>query len=713
MLQHVPPKEVKGEDYRRFEEALFKRLRQGELGETLIALGRVPKGADEELLTALLNISRSKARKRLADVQSLSVVKIRPEDQRVFLHDEMYDLLQRQVYNSPYDADVQKRAFEAIREYYRGQRERISQRLNELYAPVEEQGKESLDMVTLIKAHIERQIVLTETMYYHLRYDFERGCRTYYRYSQEAILSRDVSMDLQIQAELLFFLGRQPVRFINEYISAKMILANLKIRPIARGWALGKYETTLMDAVELLEMMKTDWSSRFPALLAALHTWIASLLIMRGKKDDLTEAKSHLATVYSLLPKKNIALPFADPTYPEISLWYEKAILAFAHRVHGYLNRVQSFMRDAVMEYQKAAVLLREVDIRIEMATVTNDMGFAQAELGRWYDGRANVTDAMRLRRELGSRVPIALSINTLAAIDVREGQYLVAIQNAERALAIFRAFSNGRGIGMALTTLSEATRRHAGTSPLLAVERRIELLRQARDYARESYSFFAELGETSREVESLIEIGCSCRDWVWWLKRFPRPGDDIERISKESKDALKQAENLAKQAGAIYRYVDALVNRAWLEFYMLEPEEDISEKRSLTDETEKAFPADAVMNKQPQVWAQKGKLHVLKGHLAFLRLEQIRKQTPKGMTEEIVDVLTEAATNYARSLDYSSRFAPDYQGIRQGKDGMFERLKLLNAAEMRVVCKQIQSLYPNGSVIQTFLTNRALWQTG
>jgi len=55
----------------------------------------------------------------------------------------------------------------------------------------------------------------------------------------------------------------------------------------------------------------------------------------------------------------------------------------------------------------------------------------------------------------------------------------------------------------------------------LLHADERIELLRRARDYAREANSLFAELGESPRQVEALIEIGCACRDWVWQLFRL------------------------------------------------------------------------------------------------------------------------------------------------------------------------------------------------
>lgn len=526
-------------------------------------------------------------------------------------------------------------------------------------------------------------------------------------------MARDLPMDLQLQAELLSHLSRPLSPIIAEDVSVEFILASLKVRPLARAWALGKYEAGLELGNKFIKSVDKEWRTKFPFLLAAAYVWTASLSIMRGKKGDYEKAESHLQQAHSLLPEKEIDQPFATPFYPETILWYKKAIAALAHRVYGYLKRVQGFMKDAVNEYQKAAALLREINLRIEMATTMNDMGFAQAELGEWHNGRSNVVDALRLRRELGPRVPVALSINTLAAIDVREGQYLVACQNAERALAIFRAFSHGRGIGMVLTTLAEATRRHAGISLLLTVEERIKLLREARDYAHDANTNFAEKGEKSRQVEALIEVGCACRDLAWWIKRSSQAWDTPARLRRESQDALQEAARLAKDAGLIYRHVDALVNLAWLEFYVLEEDEKISENHAVwvaVEAAEKAFPSDTEMDKQPQVWAQKGKLHVLKGNLAYRRLKQQRIIEPKGISKIITASLEDEAKNYALGLDYSSRFAMDYQGIRRAKDTIFENLRRLNVAEMRVICRQVKILYPNNSPMQVFLINRALW---
>lgn len=725
ILHQTPPTYVSLDDCRRYEEILFERLREGELGETLIALGRVPKGADDELLAALLGVSNAEARKRLEDVKTLSVVKIRPEDQHVFLHDEMYDLLQRNVYDYGYDLDAQKAAFKATKEYYREQRDHITQRLNELYAPVEEQGRESLDLKTLRESHAQHQALLTEIMYYDLRFDLGRGFRTYYRFSHEAIMARDIPMDLQLQSELFSYLSRPPAPIRETDITVEMILESLRMRSLMHAWAKNKrekeLETELQEAHNFIESVEQKWHLHFPSLLAAAQVWTASLHIMRGKKEDLAESKTHLENAYALLPKEEALAPFPDLVHLDTLLWHKKAIFALAHRVNGYLKRVQGKMKNAVMEYQQAAVLLRAIDIRKEMATVMNDMGFAQAELGEWHDGRSNVIDALRLGRELGPRVPVALSLSTLATIDVREGNYDSGRENAERALSIFRVFSYKRGIAMSLVTLAEALRRYAGSTPLLRVEERMELLRRARDYAREANSLFAELDESTRQVEALIEIGCACRDWVWQLKASPRLGDNRDRIVKESEDMLEQAAELATQNEVLYRHVDALVNLAWLKFYLLEEKEDVAKGHPLSvaiQNAEDVIPKDSSeLNEQPQVWAQKGKLNALKGHIAYRRFIQKRQEEPKIISDEMKLMLEQIGEDYALALGDSSGFALDYQGIRQAKDGIFARLRRLNADEMRVMCDHIQSLYPKSlppekRVMETFLTNRALWQT-
>ena len=118
------------------ESQIVSRLRAiPVLGETIVALGRLPKGADREILAALLDITEEEARDRLQRVQSLSFVKIRPQDQRVFLHDEVYAILQRQVYAVHDDAAQAKAELNTLAYYRKQQALCIQDLLNCMHRP--------------------------------------------------------------------------------------------------------------------------------------------------------------------------------------------------------------------------------------------------------------------------------------------------------------------------------------------------------------------------------------------------------------------------------------------------------------------------------------------------------------------------------------------------------------------------------------------------
>lgn len=744
ILQQSPPQPLTDKDTHRFENALLARLREGEIGETLIVLGRAPKGTDEELLAALLGVSGFEARKRLENVKRLSVVKIRPQDQRVFLHDEMYALLQRHVFNSPHDVEPQKNAFETIKQYYQVQRDACIKRLAELYAPVEEEGRENLDLERITQTDAARQTILSEMMFYFLRHDFERGFRHYYRYSQEAIYSNDILMDMHLQAEMLDFLVQLPDETVKLQVqgefSPQMLLATLRLRSIMRSWAESKYKEAFEGADYLLRQVESSWKDSFPAVLAALHTWAAQSRVMRGMGDDLAKANKHLDMAFSLFPDEITKTlqsveeisEQSSGKYSLTEVWYMRAILALAYRIRGYLFRVQGYPQQAIDNNRHSIELLKILDIRVELATALNDISFALATQGKWQDGRSLARDAIELRRELGHRLPVALSLSTLAMIDIYEGQYNSAQDNAERALAIFRARYDNRGKGLALIALSESRRRYAITTPLLEAERRIELIRQARDHANEAKTIFSQnIEEPSRKVEALIELGCACRDWVRLRGEYPNPKDNIRRLIAEGEDALLQAFDIAHKEDIRYRAIDALVNLAWLRYYILEKEDsEVFDQEQLLSQAiqqaHQSIPSEyffvagkAVLehaNAQIEIWPQLGKLYLLEGHLEYYRLEKIpkeerKKYTSSGEGKHVRGLLGKLTEKYAESLEYSALYERDYRGIRGGKDQIYGKLKKLNEVERRAICRKIRDLYPSGdSVIEGLLQDRVLW---
>jgi hypothetical protein len=740
-LKKTQPLSLSEEERHTFEKELINRLFESHYGDTLRALGRTPKGMDQRLLASILDITIEEAKKLLNELLDLSFVKQRPRDERLFLHDEMYTLLQRHVYDYPEDALAAFHAFSTIKTYYDQKQENNIVRFEKLYEPVEIYGRERLDLDILIEAHTERQEILTEKMFYFLSHDLGRGFRHYYRYSQEAILSNDILMDMQLEAELLDFLATRSLPKSNgrlgDELSLPLLQAILHLRPIVRLWAENKYEEAYQTAEHLQEELEELWSKEARPALAALHSWAAYAHVMRGWGEDFTAAKVHFQEVLALFSNKaifldqgvEVAVESTGDAWSVTEMWYIKAILALTYRVYGYFQRLRDSSQESIEHFRKAVALSRQVDVRIELATAYNDLGFALANQGFLQDGRALVENALNLRHELGHLPLVAFSLSTLALIDVFEGQNTSAQQHAERALAIFHAFSIERGIGMALTTIAEARRRYAAATPLLDVDNRVNLLRQASADASDAAKIFEDK-ERFRQVAALIEVGCACRDWVRIRRDNPNPRDNRHRLIEESEFALRQGAEIALKENIPYLEIDSRVNLAWLWYYLLDKDEKVDESHSLSraiQEAKDAIPKDLLDEQSasskegeyPQlaIWTRIGKLFVLEGHLAFHRLELASKEERKNftigknVTYPIQALLEDIAEFYGRGLDYNARYASDHQGIRRAKEEIYGRVILLNDAEISVVCEKIRALFPNGSVIEELLRNRVLWR--
>jgi hypothetical protein len=171
--------------------------------ETLRLLAWSPKGMDAELLASVsamgepvtqANIDR--AEKALERVRwPLSFVKIRPVDRRAFLHDEMYELLNRHVLSR---ATEERRAKigQAILAYYR-------QRVAKLRRKIEQTDLSGED---LTDAYVDLYSAQVEEVYYHLRADPVTGFQTYYRYAEEAFWSDTPELDQELHTELRRYL---------------------------------------------------------------------------------------------------------------------------------------------------------------------------------------------------------------------------------------------------------------------------------------------------------------------------------------------------------------------------------------------------------------------------------------------------------------------------------------------------------------------------
>ena len=591
----------------------------------------------------------------------------------------------------------------------------------QLYAPAEVDGKTQLDLERLAAVHARRQAILAEIVYYRLRQNAGRGYQRYYRYVRDAIRAGDTALDAQLQAELLAFQAEidtsVPGR-TSEGLDRSVVIWAVALRPVLRAFADQNYRLMQEEAERLMAERADLLAAGAPIAAPALDTWLAVTLTYQGGADNLNKAYDLLTraiqTFTGLLQSAVIR------ELAELTLWRTKASLALAYHHRGYLQRLRGYTQEAVNNYSQAAVLWRQVNIEVELANTLNDMGFATAELGYWSDARDLVQDALQRRRQLGARVPVALSYNTLARIAIHQGDYGRAINLSEIALALFRALEYQRGKGMALRVLAEAKRRHSRTSFVPRPEDKINLLRAARQHAIEAEEIFESIGEMSRRIEALIEVGCANRDWIVVYREWPNPYDDVHRLRDEGIKALNQAAQVAGK-NQLWLQVDALVDLAWLGMYI---EDEVLIDDALR-RVEQAIPAQYYFNKdtgepsiaraeaQVLLWPLIGKQYILRAHRAFA--QYLTKHAAE--KEERHNLFVDTIMDYFWGLQYNSLYGEHYIGMQRAKEEIYDRFRYFAANEMSVMAGAVNQLETGwhldggeGSALKQFLKRRALW---
>jgi hypothetical protein len=362
-------------------------------------------------------------------------------------------------------------------------------------------------------------------------------------------------------------------------------------------------------------------------------------------------------------------------------------------------------------------------DYKAEHANTLNNLSWALAESGDFDDALQRCKDGLDLRIELGAGYPIALSYNTLGLIETRNDQPHRARTNCERALAIFRELEMPRGIGMASTALSEAYRRMAAVEEVYFPEEQVDLMRDAARYAKDAVAIFGpyddwpedkrdapQVPEPARLVEALIQLGCAYRDWLRLYPSYQSLPDDPDRetLTQLGERALREADQVARSQQP-HRAVGALVNLAWLKYYA----RDLEDIEKVASEVQDIVRLEYILSKgpesppgeldQPVYWVLLGKLHLLKGHVAFDQYSQIyeeykekaqRDSDPQGLVSKAYAALRESAEMYTLSLAYDDLYGGGhmFRDLKGGISRIYNRFKVLNVMEMRVVAETIQN---------------------
>ena len=755
-------------DLQDLEAAIIRRIMEmdGDLRAVVQALGRLPKGATPELLAAGMDCLPQEAESFLDAVRPLSFVKQRPADQKIFLHDEMYAMLRRHVFDYPGDVVAEQEFYKPVIEHYKKQindsKNRIDNAFAEVdeakntFAEVDEAKAVTVDSTRLEQLYSERRNLTADEVYYRLKNLTARGFKQYYRYMREASYSADLLLYTQLFLVLQeWWIEKDPDSQADKLdgLPRSFVDSEILVRPVVRAAMDGRHQaaseaaSTLRKQLAQVDPSNHSWATT----KTVIDFWEAYAKTLHGSADDQNDAKQLLmegiAALKSLLEQPKFAdidvnAEDSSSVWSDeaaLNKWRAMAVLAFGHRVLGYHYRTVSQYQQAIAEYCAAIELWRLVKMRVELAYTQNDLGYVYSLLNQIDDAVDMANTALTLRRSLGFRSHMALSLNTLGLIYLADGRYRDAAENCTKALVIFRALESRRGVGLALLALAEALRRGAVAQKERPLSDRADALRKADQYNKESIQIFDDLGESLRQVEARIEAGCCLRDWLEMRNNFPDPGDDLRKLAVKSRECLQSASTLAREKDMLFHELDAGANLAKLQFVELNRrsekidylpvEKAIAETmarvpREYLWREESGPPTVALDRANKRLWTRVAKLFMLRGHMQFEqylaggsgfrdRLSQPEVQT---QIEKIVE-------NYFWTSEYNHFYASDFRGSRQATTQIHERLEHLSVAELQRISHSVMALEARwgfdrkedpeghrGSELRKLLVRRTLW---
>jgi hypothetical protein len=649
--------------------------------EIIVALGWLRKGATVELLRAITDFTENEIEVALEKIRYLSFVKIRPQDKRIFLHDEMYKMLWDHLLNKFADAR-HERVLRSVIECYRQKTHELEHRIAKLYEPW--MGSSDAPQAKEIRTTLlELQDFKVESLHYRLQNNAADGFEAYFRYAEEAVFNPDHNFDARLRTELYNFVREQDpdgqVPIINGTLNRADVTADAAVRLIKR-----LYLEDHQKAIDVAEIIRREFYNSIEAggLLAKaeLNSWEALARIYYGQVE---EAKKLLEQSLSLLER------------PSSQTIRRAAILARSYNNLGFLYRSQGKHFGAIHYYQQAIPRWRFTNIAVEHATTLNNRAFALAEVGDFKTAESLAWDARYLRERMGLRLQIGYSLTTLSHIKIRENALEEARKLAERALSVAADadIQSQRVRGFALVPLAEAKRRSSDWEPNTP-DQTVDLLAEAAAHAEEAVEIFQEKQENLRQVEALIELGCVQRDWAKVKRENSNVTGKLSQLIEASRTSLEKAASLAEQKQVPYLITDALVNQAWLNYYIGAEWDSQLEKRILeqigpeyriSDQISANALQDRLAGQERleiiySFLVQLSKLEILKGHIAFDKFNEKHINMDQA--------LEKALEHYTLAMLYDTLITQGlvHRGMRKSMEQIYGYLKPLNVNELRQV---------------------------
>lgn len=559
------------EEYQqRFEEALVSKIRllATPLDAAVYYAARARKGFTAEMLRRMLKelsprrieLTSEEAEELLQRLSKLSFVK-HPYGARpgwYFLHDEMYELLDRYVWQPDYPGYThQAETAKFMAEQIYGER---------LIAEAMKRVKEAETYTALLKAQRRLNILRTEQLFYQLEANPADGYRLYDQLDTQAISQRNREWDDMLRIEILRFMRTLPERARDgglvegfdpesgEPIIADFVNRDCRARWVHRFFARGKFAKAERIACTLITNLHPDWGGLWKARVLVGR---GAALVRMGERKSTTVLREAL----EILNRQGLK---GDP-------WMIRHYIGTTYLYLGLQARAERDMKRAAEMNEKARKVFQENNEPIGEARASNNLAYVKTWLGEYAEAMQAAREAADLRRELGDIVGAGLSLNTLAIAEDRAGIYRRARTHAAEALSLLqRAQQIGhpglnREIAMVYLNLGRI-RRHLTEREALRETKAIENNWQRSEIQLKEALKREDALEPYYRFNLYNQLGLLYTRWANWIAlRVPEEKEQYHNLMSKANDFFKQADRLSKEKGFHLARADNLEDWAWV----------------------------------------------------------------------------------------------------------------------------------------------------
>jgi tetratricopeptide (TPR) repeat protein len=652
------------------ERALVVRFQESPtpVGTTLRALAWLRKGATPELLAQLLDLRNDdgtwdlyRATGYLDQAAQLALVKVRPGDRRVFLHDEMYALLERYVLQecSEEERDV---VYGTILAHYRDLVRNLEQR-------VENPSPVAGSVRTLLRQ------AYVEEMHYHLCYSPPSGFAMYFWLAEEALGANDVEMDMLVRSEFLRTLSMLKETEIFLGSIPREASLDMAVRWGARALFAQSDPEAALRIFELVRQRWTKHAGKVELPWAHFQLYRALAKIRRASGEDWLDARDVLTGVVEAV-ERTLAFPPENPVI-RARRWRAKIIKSLALNNLGYLDHQQGRYPEAVGHLRESAMLQRRLGMSALVSTLA-DLSYAMAMTGQFHHARLTAEEAERLAQRRGQMNLLAVALNVRAFIEGLDHHYQVALRYADRALEAAAQLPGHRVRG--LSYLARARAYRYLWNSLCEPERAREagLLDEALAAATQAAGLLR--SSPAERVGALLERGCIYRELA---RRQHLEGKETEaaQAAHKSQSDLERVTVLAAALNLPRQQSLAWTDLGWLGYY-LGKVEDVEQALQQAYEPlpkEYLFPkqgplppmAERKQKKEAALpfWSALGKAEMLRANLA---LDQALANSTNGHHQE---QLRAAAKHITLSLAYDELVGDSYFELTRAEEGLHSRI--------------------------------------